>query len=65
MTLNVTECCRTIGCNCAGTQSIEFWNDLTNIPMLFFTIGGVAVILIITYLIFLKTKYDMEQRHQV
>ena len=49
--LNASECCRTIGCNCAGTQSMEF---LTNFPryewLILLTLIVASTLLLIGYL---------------
>lgn len=47
MSLNATECCRTIGCNCAGTQLIENMNWLTTNYWLLSLIGIVSLVFIL------------------
>ena len=52
--LNSTECCRTIGCNCAGTTSAE---TLATIPIwLTISIIGICslILFIIVYIIYNK-----------
>lgn len=54
--MNVSECCKAIGCNCAGTIQAELWNKIGIIPMF---IGLVVCVLIISYLIYRVTeKWD-------
>jgi hypothetical protein len=31
--MNATECCKTIGCNCAGTTSSEAMQSILNLPL--------------------------------
>ena len=63
--MNASECCNAIGCNCAGTITAEFLQDMNWWQMM-----GIICLLglglsIIVFLITLKNKYDSEQGHEV
>ena len=54
--LNASECCRTIGCNCAGTQLIE---NLAGLPLWEWMLLLFGLGLILSYIIYkmnLETK---------
>ena len=57
--LNASECCKTIGCNCAGTrlaESMSNTNFLINIVM----IGAIIAITILIYEII--SKKDIKEK---
>jgi len=61
MSLNATECCRTIGCNCGGTKMVENMNYLTTH---YWILGLVIIIAAIVLLLigYIISKYQNEQR---
>ena len=53
MGLSAEECCRTIGCNCAGTQVLEMFNK---IPLWLWCLIALGLSIIITFITFRKIK---------
>ena len=58
--MNASECCRTIGCNCAGTQSVEALNRFMNGGWIsfvaFVVIVGVLGFIVLAYSIYKDKK---------
>lgn len=63
--MNASECCRTVGCNCAGTNSIEMLNQFMNGGWFsFFSLVlavGTLVFLVLLYSIY---KDKLKQREE-
>jgi hypothetical protein len=57
MSLNASECCKTIGCNCAGTTMIENLDVLHNSLPCVLLVAGCCLVLAILILIITKEKW--------
>lgn len=67
--LNASECCRTIGCNCAGTQSVEAINKFLKGDWIWgfvelVVIIGVLGFAVLLYFIYKDKKFRKQELNE-